>query len=289
MQIAALDVPKSLVGESPVWDADAQLLYWIDILGKAVWRYDPADGSTRQWHLPETAGSMTLRASGGVILALPDGVHSLDFETGALKLIAASNALTPDTQLADGKVDRRGRFIVGSADRAMKEPIGKIFVLEPGAGELRVIDDDIILANGPCWSPDDRIFYHADSMRNAIFAYDYDIEAGQVSGRRVFASFAGFDGFPDGATVDEEGFVWSAMCEGGKIIRFAPDGSVDRLIDFPVKLPGSVMFGGAQLDRLFVPSLNPSFLGRTPDPLDGALFVIDGLGARGLPEPKFAG
>ena len=89
------------------------------------------------------------------------------------------------------------------------------------------------------------------------------------------------------ATVDSEGFLWSAICEGGKLVRFRPDGSIERIINFPLLLPGSVMFGGPQLDRLFVPTLSPAFLGRTADPLDGSTFVIDGLGVRGLPEPRF--
>ena len=94
-------------------------------------------------------------------------------------------------------------------------------------------------------------------------------------------------GIPDGATVDADGHVWSAICEGGKIVRFRPDGSIERVIDFPQKLPGSVMFGGPALDRLFVPTLSPAFMGREADPLDGATFVIDGLGITGLPEPRF--
>ena len=97
-------------------------------------------------------------------------------------------------------------------------------VLDPGATELRAIDSDIFLSNGPCWSLDDRTFYHADSIRKLIYAYDYDIERGTVSNRRPFASTADLGGIPDGATVDAEDHVWSAICEGGKLVRFRPDG-----------------------------------------------------------------
>lgn len=204
-------------------------------------------------------------------------------------MLATSSDLNEQVQLADGKVDRCGRFIVGSSDRGMKEARGKLYALDPGATSLRVIDDDIFLANGPCWSPDDRIFYHADSIRKTIYAYDYDIERGTASNRRIFASTEDLGGIPDGATVDAEGHVWSAICEGGKLVRFRPDGSIERILEFPLKLPGSVMFGGPQLDHLFVPSLSPAFMGREADPLDGSTYAIKGLGIIGIEEPRFAG
>lgn len=289
MKLTALSVPKAIVGEGPVWDVETQRLLWIDIIGARLWQHDPEMEQTWDWELPGVVGSMALRAGGGAIIAMGDGVYASEVLGESFELLASSPLLTADIQLADGKVDRRGRFIVGSMDRAMKAPLGKLFVLDPGARELRVLDDHIILGNGPCWSPDDTVFYHADSVRNTIYAYDYDIESGTVANRRPFADTSGFGGMPDGATVDSEGFVWSAICEGGKVVRFRPDGAVDRVIEMPVKLPGSVMFGGATLDRLFVPTLNPAFMGRASEPLDGSMFVIDGLGVSGVPECRFAG
>lgn len=289
MEIAALPVPKAMVGEGPIWDVDTKFLFWIDIVGTRLWRHDPSTGVTENWELPGIVGSIALRESGGLLIAMGDGVYASDSIGSSYELLANSSELTANIQLADGKVDRRGRFIVGSMDRGMKEPSGKLFVLDPGAHELRVLDDDIILGNGPCWSPDDKIFYHADSVRNTIFAYDYDLDRGTVANRRVFANTSDFGGMPDGATVDCEGFVWTAICEGGKLIRYSPQGDVDRIVEMPVGLPGSVMFGGKDLDRLFVPSLNPAFMGRESGPLDGAMFVIDGLGVTGLPETRFAG
>jgi sugar lactone lactonase YvrE len=252
-------------------------------------RFHPASGETRTWDVPDIIGSMAIRAGGGAIVALANGVHTLDFETGTCTMLASSPDLNDQVQLADGKVDRRGRFIVGSSDRGMKEARGKLYVLEPGSTQLRAIDDDIFLANGPCWSPDDTTFYHADSIRKIIYAYDYDIETGTVANRRPFASTEELGGIPDGATVDAEGHIWSAICEGAKLVRFRPDGSIERIVAFPLKLPGSVMFGGPALDRLFVPTLSPAFMGREADPLDGSTYVIDGLGVTGLAEPRFGG
>jgi sugar lactone lactonase YvrE len=244
-------------------------------------------GGTQRWSVPNIIGSMAIRKGGGAIVALANGVHTLDFASGECRMLASSPDLNEQVQLADGKVDRRGRFIVGSSDRGMKEARGKLYALDPGATKLRQIDADIFLANGPCWSPDDKVFYHADSIRKLIYVYDYDLAAGTVANRRPFASTENLGGIPDGATVDSEGHVWSAICEGGKLVRFRPDGSIERMVEMPLKLPGSVMFGGPDLDKLYVPTLSPAFLGRPADPLDGSTFVIEGLGIRGLPEPRF--
>ncbi|MGX7895939.1 SMP-30/gluconolactonase/LRE family protein [Tsuneonella sp. HG222] len=288
MKIARLDVPHCTIGEGPVWDVEQQALYWIDLLGRKVLRYDYADGAVMTWDVPETIGSMAICRDGqSALVALATGVYRLHFKTGECVLEATSPDLSEQVQLADGKVDRRGRFIVGSSDRSMKEARGKVYVLEPGSDELRAIDEGIILSNGPCWSPDDRTFYHADSVKTQIYAYDYDIETGSVSNKREFASTAELDGIPDGATVDAEGHVWSAICEGRKLVRFRPDGTIERVVEFPLKLPASVMFGGPDLDRLFVPSLSPAFMGREPDPQDGCTFVIDDLGVSGIAEPRF--
>jgi sugar lactone lactonase YvrE len=287
MQIRRLDVPQCAVGEGPLWDVQTQRLFWIDIIGPAVHCLDPANGGTCSWKVPRTIGSMAISQDGNAIVALADGVYRLNLASSECSLLATSPDLNEQVQLADGKVDRRGRFIVGSSDRGMKEARGCLYALDPGANALRRIDSDIFLSNGPCWSLDDRTFFHADSIRKQIFAYDYDIERGTVKNRRPFASTAELGGIPDGATVDAEDHVWSAICEGGKLVRFRPDGSIERIVEMPLKLPGSVMFGGPALDRIYVPTLSPAFLGRPADPLDGSTFVVEGLGIQGVPEPRF--
>jgi L-arabinonolactonase len=288
VKISQVETQRCTIGEGPVWDVAEQALYFIDILGKKVLRFDPTNGQTQTWDVPDVIGSMALRESGGAVVALASGVHTLDFESGACAMLATSADLNEMVQLADGKVDRRGRFIVGSSDRAMTQARGKLYVLE-GQSILREIDSGIIIANGPCWSPNDEILYHSDSIRNTIFAYDYDIATGTAANRREFASTADLGGIPDGATIDSDGCMWMAICEGQKVVQFRPDGTLERVIDMPVKCPASVMFGGAALDQLYVTSLSPAFLGREAAPLDGCTFVIEGLGVTGLPEPRYAG
>lgn len=287
MEITRLDLPRCQVGEGPVWDPAEQALYYIDILARKVFRWDPASGGHRQWDMPDIIGSMALCESGGAIVALGSGVHTLDFESGAVAPLALLDPPDASVQLADGKVDRRGRFVFGTSHRTMKEPRGGLYSL--ARGTLSQLDGDIFLGNGPCWSPDDRTLYHADSLRHLIYAYDYDIGTGAASNRREFFNSQAWGPIPDGATVDAEGNIWSAICEGGVVLCLSPKGEVLREIAFPTRIPASVMFFGPDLDRLFVPTIDPTFLGRESGADDGACFVIDGLGVRGLPEFRYRG
>jgi len=286
MEITKLGLPKCQVGEGPVWDVAEQALYYIDILGRKVFRWDPASNDLKSWDVPDIIGSMALRESGGAIVALGSGVHSLDFATGEVASIAVG--FDPEVQLADGKVDRAGRFVFGTSHRTMKEPKGGLYSLE--RGRLTQLDDDIFLGNGPCWSPDNRVLYHADSLRHLIYAYDYDLETGGATRRRPFFDSSPWGPIPDGATVDSEGNLWVAICDGGVVLCLSPAGDVLREIALPTLIPASAMFFGPNLDRLFVPTIDPSFIpGREAAPDDGCCFVIDGLGVQGLPEPRYAG
>ncbi|MET0545934.1 MAG: SMP-30/gluconolactonase/LRE family protein [Caulobacterales bacterium] len=288
MKIEKLNAPRSVVGEGPLWDQTEQALFFVDLIGKKLLRFDPETGDSRLWEMPDVIGSLALRAKGGALVALKNGVHALDFDGGRIEPFALLPKLDPSVQFNDGKVDRRGRFIVGTMDTAMKDKIGALYSLSPDSA-LQPLDDGYCITNGPCWSPDNRVLYAADTLPHEIYQYDYDPETGAAANRRIFAKTHALGGLPDGATVDADGLYWTAICEGGAVAAFRPDGKLERKIEMPVKLPTSVMFGGPNLDRLFVTSLDPSVFGRPSAPEDGCLFVIDGLGARGLPEPRFAG
>jgi sugar lactone lactonase YvrE len=288
MRITRLELPRCSVGEGPVWDQAEQALYYIDILEKRVLRWDPANGDQRSWDVPAMIGSMALREGGGAIVALPDGVHALDFESGAVTPLALFDPPDPRVQLADGKVDRAGRFVFGTSHRQAKEPIGGLYSLSAD-GAIGRLDSELILGNGPCFSADDRTLYHADSMRQTIYAYHYDLATGAAANRRPFFDSTPYGPIPDGATIDAAGDMWLAVCEGGVVLRLSPAGEVRQVIEMPTRLPASCMFFGPELDRLFVPSIDPSFLGREPAEADGWCYVIDGLGVQGLPEPRYRG
>lgn len=279
---------RNELGEGPLWDEEEQRLYWIDSLGKAIHRCTEEGGAVETFAVPDHIGSLALRTKGGAVLALRNGFHFYDFATGRATPIADPEPDQPRSRFNDGKVDRQGRFIAGSMDYEEKAPLCGLYRLDPDLAWHR-LDTGIICSNGPCWSPDGRIFYFADTWQKTIFRYDYDPATGAVSNRRPWTG-DGLPGCPDGATVDAEGYLWSARVFAGKIIRFAPDGTVDREIDFPVKNLTSVMFGGRNLDILYVTSMARAMNGQKPRESEaGGLFAVYDLGVKGIAEPRFAG
>lgn len=225
------------------------------------------------------------------MVALREGFHALDFDTGDVTPLAMINAPAPGTALNDGKVDPLGRFVCGSMDIGEAAPTGTLWQLGADLG-ITALDHGIICSNGPFWSPDGGTMYFADSVKSTIYTYDHDAKTGTASNRNSFAqSDTSRGGAPDGATVDAEGFLWSATVFDGRIIRYAPDGRIDRFIEMPVCKITSLAFGGPNLDRLFATSMAEPPLPKYPGdgPLRGSLFAIDGLGITGRPEPRFAG
>ncbi len=277
------------LGESPVWSAREARLYWVDSRGPMVFRYDPAKRSIEARSLPSIVGSICLRAKGGLVLALQDGLNFYDFETDTLNPIVDPEPNLSDNRLNDGRCDPAGRFIVGSMSDANRTPEGSLYALDPDLS-LRKLRDGVIVPNSLAWSPDGSVMYFADTYRDVILAYDYDVATGTISGERVFHDTSGVSGRPDGSCVDREGCLWNAMFGGGRIVRYQPDGSVDREIELPVSQPSSCTFGGPGLETLFVTSatqrLSPD--SHKTEPLAGNLFALD-VGARGYPEPEFAG
>ena len=297
MNIEVLVDVKTELGEGPLWDVDEQRLYWIDSFGGKVFRCAPDGSEVRAWEVPGKIGSMALRKDGGAIVSLGSGLHALDFDSGDCTPIADPEAGLPSTRLNDGKVDRQGRFLVGSMDMNEDDGLGALYRLDPDMSVTK-LEGGIICSNGPCFSPDGRTFYFTDTWSGEISVYDYDTASGTPGNKRCFtavkdlgADVAGEYGAFDGATVDAEGYVWTALVYAGYLLRYAPDGTLDRRIDMPVKKVTSVMFGGPDLDELYVTSMARPPLPRFPGDghLRGSLFKITGLGIQGVPEARFFG
>jgi len=289
MKVERLGDLRLALGEGPVWHEAEQALYMVDSVGQQVLRFDPADGSVHRWTLNSFVGSLALTDHGRLILAMGSGIHLFDPVSGALEFIADPEAGDPVTQLNDGKTDRAGRFLVGSVATDMKSETCGLYSVE--RGRVTKLDGGFGLTNGPCFSPDDRTFYFADSRAQRIYAYDYDLASGAVGPRRSFCDTAALGGIPDGATVDTEGRLWSGICGGGVVGCWRPDGTLERTVAIPTELVSSVMFGGADLDTLYVTSIDPArvpFLpGGEDDGEAGSLYAVTGLDAQGLPEPLY--
>lgn len=290
MNIDILVDVKTELGEGPLWDAELQRLFWIDSKCGKVFRSTAAGTELRAWDTPGLIGSMAIRADGsGAILALESGLHTLDFATGDTELIVDPEPDLTQNRLNDGKVDARGRFVFGSMNKNEDGRTASLYSLSPDFS-LRTLDSDLIVSNGPCWSPDGSTFYFSDTWSGEIWAYDYDLDTGEVRNRRTFGKVdTSRGGGADGSTVDAEGYLWNALVYDGKLVRYAPDGTVDRVIDMPVKKVTSVNFGGANLDTLYVTSMSKPPLPRFPDdPVQrGSVFAVTGLGVQGVPEHRF--
>jgi sugar lactone lactonase YvrE len=279
---------RAILGESPIWSPAEYALYWVDIKRQTVYRLWTTTGRREQWNVGSDVGSIGLRAAGGLVLAMRSGLSFLDTSTGRVTPAIDPEPGTPETRLNDGKVDRAGRYWVGSTHDRI-EPVGQLYSISP---QLVVTSHatGIIMPNAVAWSPDDKRMYFADSYISTIWAYDFDLESGTVRNRREFARLDDDEGKPDGATVDAEGYLWNARINAGVIARHAPDGRVERIIELPTKRPTCVAFGGDDLRTLYVTTsisrMEPAQL--EAEPLAGAVLAFR-VDVPGVAEPAFGG
>ena len=286
-QAACVAHTQDVLGEVPRWHPLERALYWIDAFKPAVHRLDPASGKLESFTPPEKLGSFAPRAGGGLLIAGRGGLAHYDPASGTLDRIVDPEGGGAVNILNDGRCDRRGRFWVGSMSKTMERASGSLYRLE--RGHLAAVDDGIWVANGVCWSPDERRMYLADSHVKTIFVYEFDLAAGTIGPRRVFATMGDRPGVPDGSSVDAEGFIWNAVFDGSCLLRYAPDGRVNRIVQLPVSRPTACAFGGADLATLYLTTarfrLAPERL--AAEPLAGGLLARD-VGGKGLPEPLYA-
>ena len=280
---------QAVLGESPVWAVDEQALYWADINGRSLNRFDPAHGVNTRWELPEVIGAFALRAQGGFLLALRSGLWFADTQGTLQRQAIPAPYETSTHRFNDGRVDSRGRFWVGSMNEKRDAATGALYRVDPDLTLTRVIDG-VMISNGLAFSRDDRVLYHADTHMRTINAYAFDAQSAALSVKREFYHGAAENDRPDGAAVDREGNYWCAFYRGGLVRQIAPDGSVLREIPVPAKCPTMCAFGGADLRTLYVTSARqfrpPEELAELPD--SGGIFALR-VEVPGLPEPKFLG
>lgn len=280
--------PAAVLGEGPLWDAEGARLHWVDCDQKILFDLDPASGAVGRRDLPHNPGCYALRRSGGMAMAYRTGLVLFDAD-GAVRPVDSPGVEFAVERFNDGACDRLGRFWLGTMDKRLREPVGSLFRLEPDLGLTR-IEPGLVCSNGICFSPDDRVMYHTDTGAGRIYAYDFDLAAGEVSNRRVFADFQGQPGRPDGCTIDAAGHLWVAEVGGGEVVRLDPAGRRVATIALPVRRPTSVMLGGGDLRTLYITSMRH---GLTPEqvaaqPASGCLLSVE-VEVPGLPEPRFAG
>ena len=279
------------LGETPVWAPVPALLYWLDSVQARVFAFDPATGINRVQATPASGylGAMALRSNGGLLLSDSNGLHLLGADGVTERTLPNPEAGVAGNLPNDGKCDPAGRFWFGTMHEHSSRPSGSLYRVDPDGG-IRRMDTGFACSNGLGCSPDARTFYFVDYGARCIHAYDFDLGAGEIANRRVFARIPEADGAPDGLCVDAEGGVWVAHWTGWRLSRFDPEGRVERVVPMPVQRPTCPTFGGADLRTLYITSsaagLGPEALAGQPDA--GGLFAMD-AGVTGLPVAAFGG
>ncbi|RDI51363.1 IclR family transcriptional regulator [Microvirga subterranea] len=277
------------LAEGPVWAPHEKRLYWVDILAPSVHRFDPATRTNEEIVLPRLVSAVVPRRGGGLAALTQDGLEALDFDSGRLEPLVDPEADIPDNRFNDGKCDRLGRLWGGTMRLDASRATGALYAIA-GDRSWKRVAAGFTVANGLDWSPDARTFYFADSAPGRIHAYDFDLAAGAIDNRRIFAEIDASEGRPDGLAVDSEGFLWCAIWDGWCVRRYDPDGRLEREVRLPVPRPTSVAFGGEDLKTLFITTARIRLPSRvlTEAPFSGGLFAMPAPAA-GLPISEFAG
>lgn len=288
-ELQCVQQANAILGEGPSWDTAAGLLYWVDIKRPAVFSWKPDVGQTGLWPMKRPVGFASPAKDNRLVFGDADGFGFLDLATGEIERVSDPESHLPGNRFNDGKVDRQGRLWAGTMDDMGIEPSGNLYRFDPDRS-VHLMETGVICSNGIGWSPDNRTMYFTDSMVRTIWTYEFDPTTGALGERRAFATLPPGKGLPDGLTVDSEGFVWSAMWDGWRIVRFSPDGSIDREIRMPVQRPSSCMFGGPGLRTLYITSacVELGWDALKDGPLAGSLFALE-TDVAGLPETPFAG
>jgi sugar lactone lactonase YvrE len=289
---------RARLGENPVWSTREQCLYWIDVgdwpeacapaAPSSLHRFNPATGDTRRWDFQQTVGSFALEEGGGVLLAMATGLYRVDLQSSHLTMLVDAPYDCLILRFNDGRCDPTGRFWVGTCQRsdpALPSGSGSLYRYDGYSLDIQL--DDVSVANGMAWSPDGQTLYFADSQQRTVWVFDYDLRDARISNRRIFAQVA--PGIVlDGAAVDTDGGYWIALYDAGKVVRYRPDGALDREIELPVSKPTKVAFGGPRLETLYITSASHRLTADQLEeqPLAGGLFALQ-PGVRGLPEPRF--
>jgi L-arabinonolactonase len=271
---------RCILGEGPVWDHTKQALWWLDIKAKEL----HCKGTTEQsWILPHMVSALACTNNEQLIFAAEDGLYSFNPTQETHNLLTNIETELPDNRCNDGKTDRQGRFWFGTMDNLERDISGGLYWYN--GKETRKVLSDIQISNTLCWSPDNKTMYFADSAKQTIWAFDFNIAAGSLSNQRVFVSLQGTNFYPDGSAIDSDGCVWNAQWDGSRVVRYTPNGKQDQVIELPTSRPTSCMFGGSDLQTLFITTAS---IGLAPDEElnSGKTFCVQTKTA-GLPQTSF--
>jgi sugar lactone lactonase YvrE len=289
LQAELLIDAHAALGEGPVWDERERCLWWVDIMGEALHRSDPASGRDEIVPVGQLVGAVVLRASGGLVAAVRDGFVAVDPASGRIDLLAPVEADDPTTRMNDGKVDPAGRFWAGTMGVDHRPGAGTLYRLDPDLRVTAMVPGTAI-SNGLDWSLDGRTMYYIDTPTRRVDRFAFEPASGAIANRSPAIVIREGAGSPDGMTVDADGYLWVALWDGWAVERYSPDGRLDRRVEVPAGQASSCAFGGPDLDLLFITTAQEGFPpGGLPDqPHAGGLFVCR-PGVQGRAPFRFAG
>ena len=285
-----VDTDPAILGEGPLWDDQAQVLWWIDIIGQRLRRFDPSDGSGQTFELPEKPGTVVLGTDGLLGLALQTGFYSFDPSTKQLTQIADPDSHEPETRFNDGKCDPEGRFWAGSMeDEETGKLIGSLYSLQNGTCTKHF--GGIGVSNGIVWNSAADTMYYIDSPTRKVDAFDYDRSTGAVSNRRTVIQVPDGLGYPDGMSIDVNDKLWVCMWHGWAVIQFDPkSGEILQTLDVPARNVTACAFAGPDLRELYITTSRHGNddVGLDDQPAAGGLFHTR-VNVQGTGFARFAG
>jgi len=260
------------LGEGPLWSADDQAVWFVDIKGKRVHRFDTRTSALLSWQAPEEIGFIVRATRGRFICGMKSGLHTFDPATGNFSLITRVDSDRPGNRLNDGYVDAAGRLWFGSMDNAETNPTGALYRFDSRG--LKRADDGYVITNGPVASSDGRTLYHVDTLQRLIYAFDL-ADDGSLANRRVFIRIEKPGAYPDGPAIDSTGCLWIGLFGGWGVQRYSPQGELLETIAMPVANCTKLAFGGPDLRTMYVTT---AWKGLTTEqlagqPLAGGLFA----------------
>ena len=275
--------------EGPIWDGPTARLWWVDIVGESVHCFDPASGEDSSWPVRCQPGGVAIDTAGTPIVATPEGLACLDTVTGALELCAPVERNKPENRANDFKVDGRGRAWVGSMAFDKREGNAALHCVHGDV--VRLVVPGLTISNGPAFDDVAGRLYLADTARGTVDVFDFDLDSGDVRGRRPFLAFRDAKWWPDGMTVDDEGMLWLALDRAGAVrtgTRRTARAARGRRAP-ATSNPTSVAFGGSDGRDLYITTswTDLEAEDRSKHPLAGAIFRCR-PGVRGCPSPRFS-
>lgn len=243
-----------ILGEGPIWHPHEKVLYWVDIIKPELHRLDINNNHHQSWIMPTDICCVAPNKNGGLIAALKNGIAILNPVSNKINYLATlSKELSEISMFNDGHCDRQGRFWIGCKDLNESKPTGDIFLFT-SQKKLMKKANNFIVANALIASLDSNYFYIADSPKRIIYRYDFDVNAGEIHNQKIFAKVSDDAGYPDGMTIDSQGYLWGCHFNGWRVTRYDPDGKIDRVIKMPIAAPTSCCLGGTDLKTLLITS-----------------------------------